>query len=899
MSLRHLSKLKSARMLLISLVSSVLIFGSGLSAAAAQTTNAVCPTLIQDALNAAESNCPSMQRNSACYGNNRVEREFSQPQPSGFFTEPSDRSAIDILSRLQTTPLIIESGEWGIAVMALQANLPGTLPGQNALFMLVGDTTMESAVAPENIAPAAENSISATTNSSASIRFAPNPQSSIIEQISAGTRVLIDAITPDNAWVRITSDPDDDSTLYTGWVEVSAFDDMDTAALTVIAPEARTEMQAFYLRTRIGGLECSQAPDALIVQSPQQLQVQFSVNGAEIRIGSTVVLREVEVVGTLIDSLDDEYEFNREEVASILEVITLDGQAIINPDTPEEKVIPAGSNSVMCLSRPSDLGVEGDEDDRQLVDGCGWSDAATVPPEVLEQFYALEGFTLNYPIDIPGYEAPDDTGDPTPSDTVVTGGGGFPFATNTPTNTSAPAFPTNTPVASPPTNTPTNTSEFPTNTPVDTATPTDTATITDTPTDTMTNTPTDTPTDTPTNTPSDTPTDTATSLPTDTATLTPTPTPTPSCPIVPFIIPNGDTGAFVNAINAANDEFCYPGQNTIWLAESGSYTFNGAASNGGLNGDSALPVITSSIVIWGSGAIITHSMDFTPGWRTFAVTSGGNLQLDGVTITGSGQSNGEGGAIYNGGTTTITFSTLTTNGSMGVSFGGAIKNTGQLTLNNVRLTSNSAGAAGGGLVNYGVANIYDSTFDNNGTGDSSAGAGIYNASDASIIVHNSTFSTNNSAGAGGAIYNEGSARLSFVTLYNNTASNGGTLAGPGNFAIKNSLIVVGSVAACSASSISSAGGNYIDNIGDTSCAGFSFAEMTLEGLGNPYGGFTPYHALIPGDMIIDGAADCLNVDGGVVDRDQRGFIRPIEGNAEPPVQCDSGSFEYADPFGEN
>ena len=68
----------------------------------------------------------------------------------GFFNEPSDVTDISMIETIRTAPFNLEGEQWGVAVMVLQANLPQTLPGQNVTFILMGDTELENAVAPED-----------------------------------------------------------------------------------------------------------------------------------------------------------------------------------------------------------------------------------------------------------------------------------------------------------------------------------------------------------------------------------------------------------------------------------------------------------------------------------------------------------------------------------------------------------------------------------------------------------------------------------------------------------------------------------------------------------------------------------------------------------------------------
>src|SRR5690606_5248983 len=115
-----------------------------------QVTDATCPVLVQQALEDVGNNCDSLERNNACYGYNQVEAAFFDEQPEAFFSTPSDRAALSILQTIQTAPLSTEESLWGIATLNVQANVPGSLPGQAVVFMLLGDVEIENAVTPED-----------------------------------------------------------------------------------------------------------------------------------------------------------------------------------------------------------------------------------------------------------------------------------------------------------------------------------------------------------------------------------------------------------------------------------------------------------------------------------------------------------------------------------------------------------------------------------------------------------------------------------------------------------------------------------------------------------------------------------------------------------------------------
>ena len=102
-----------------------------------------CEEIIQRAIGLAEDVCSGLDSNQACYGNQNVFADFV-PDYTGRFEVVGDLVALDKLTKIVASPLQYEEQLWGIAFLKLQANLPGTLPGQNVTFLVFGDTVLES-----------------------------------------------------------------------------------------------------------------------------------------------------------------------------------------------------------------------------------------------------------------------------------------------------------------------------------------------------------------------------------------------------------------------------------------------------------------------------------------------------------------------------------------------------------------------------------------------------------------------------------------------------------------------------------------------------------------------------------------------------------------------------------
>jgi hypothetical protein len=179
-----------------------------------------------------------------------------------------------------------------------------------------------------------------------------------------------------------------------------------------------------------------------------------------------------------------------------------------------------------------------------------------------------------------------------------------------------------------------------------------------------------------------------------------------------------DVASLIADITTSNSN----GENdTIELT--GTYTLT--AVNNGSNG---LPVILSdtghTLVIHGNGATLQRSTaGGTPDFRLFEIDAGADVTIDGLTVmNGHVVALSFGGGIFNGGTLTVSNTTLSGNSASGSfpfsGFGGGIFNRlGTLTVTNSTLSDNSAtvgGGNGGGISNnLGTVTVTNSTLSGN------------------------------------------------------------------------------------------------------------------------------------------------------------------------------------------
>lgn len=252
---------------------------------------------------------------------------------------------------------------------------------------------------------------------------------------------------------------------------------------------------------------------------------------------------------------------------------------------------------------------------------------------------------------------------------------------------------------------------------------------------------------------------------------------------------DGTTCTLVDAIRSANANMALGGCDT----GSGADTLNLltdvtlTTAYGYLYfGDTGLPLVTSNITIEGNGNTIERD-GAAPDFRILAVSTGGNLTLNNVTISG-GKTPNSGGAIFNRGTVAVTNSTVSNNMA---SNGGGIRGRygAALSITNSTISNNTAGSNGGGLY---LSEVSEAIITNSRiTGNTgNAGGGIKTASNSGdLTITDSLLSDNFANDRGGAVYAQASLSISNSTISDNDAnSDGGGVFGRDVFEISYSTI---------------------------------------------------------------------------------------------------------------
>jgi len=396
---------------------------------------------------------------------------------------------------------------------------------------------------------------------------------------------------------------------------------------------------------------------------------------------------------------------------------------------------------------------------------------------------------------------------------------------------------------------------------------------------------------------------------------------TPAAKANTFVVGPGDVSGLISARHSANDETGSPGPDEIVLATDSTYSLTVQSEN-----SNGLPAITSPISIFGHGSTVERRYaDGTSYFRIIHVAASGDLTLDNVTIRngsllGSSPWPKEGGCVFVEGTLTLRNRTMVTDCETPGSGGGIGTESATTRILDSSVTNNSAGFAGGGVWEHngnleivrstvagnrspvglggGVvilrsyAEIRDSLVAGNSVYEGSGG--IHIEDQAIVMVINSTVSGNSVdedspfGTAGGIQINSG-----VVSILNSTITNNSAAVGSGvwfyarsepTVTIENSIVANGSGGDCfNAGPGSALGGNNRDS--DGSCPD-STPITGLDPALADNGGPTLTHALLPGSSAIDAAVDCPPPTA-----DQRGIVRPQDGDGDSIPICDIGAFE--------
>jgi len=318
-------------------------------ARAAQTTETPVPLtcsqllpLITDKV----KSCATIDRNQVCFGNSSITAELQDASVP--FAKPGDTAPIKAVKSLKTGPLNLDRGEWGLAVLKAQANLPGTTAGQAVTFILYGETSLTD---PGSLAGGDQSSAAAcpaVTTRSTYLRSQPGPNAPTIVLLQSNAQVNLRGRQSDGRWFVAESGGN------TGWLYIDNLKaSCDMRALPVVDPSqpfVNPNLSAFYFSTGVSAQSTCKdlPPDGMMIQSPGGTKVSFRANGADITIGSTIILRNVPSAA--------------DPNVRVLKLWVAEGQAVIRPNLPAPGApvtVNAGQEVELPLGGPNGQDITG------------------------------------------------------------------------------------------------------------------------------------------------------------------------------------------------------------------------------------------------------------------------------------------------------------------------------------------------------------------------------------------------------------------------------------------------------------------------------------------------------------------------------------------------------------
>ncbi len=396
------------------------------------------------------------------------------------------------------------------------------------------------------------------------------------------------------------------------------------------------------------------------------------------------------------------------------------------------------------------------------------------------------------------------------------------------------------------------------------------------------------------------------------------------------------------AYNAAQGSFGFGGAiynehadllvSQSWLMDNsgnGGWSYGGAiyALGGNVRVDQSA-VVHNNSAGYGGGIYLSN------GWLhvyksaikdNYAVTAGGGIMISTAAaltliesiVTGNmadiNLGDGGGGLYLGGNAAEITDSEIRDNSA--TVGGGLYHGQGETVITGSTISDNYAVPDGGGIYHwFGTLTLIQSTVSDNRA---MRGAGIFNqdygGSSTRLVLINSTVSTNVATIDGGGIYNDkGNIYLYNATVAANQAdgdkdgrgAGGGLYNQTGGVRLQNSLL---------ANNVrpDSGSGTPDDCFGDVYSEGYNLMEsvsgcnITGDPTGNiigqdpqlgplqDNGGQTWTHAIPLGSPAVEAAHPngCRDAQGQLLEKEQRGFSRHLDGDGDKEERCDIGAYE--------
>ena len=371
---------------------------------------------------------------------------------------------------------------------------------------------------------------------------------------------------------------------------------------------------------------------------------------------------------------------------------------------------------------------------------------------------------------------------------------------------------------------------------------------------------------------------------------------------------NSDGGAIINHSSLTIDN-CKIMNNT---ASGGG---GNARGGGAIFNNIARLKIRSSLIVnnsttGGTGGGILNNLGTVEivnsliGTNTAASEAGGYDNSGGTTsITSSRIENNvapRSAGIRNGGILSLISSSVKQN--VAAQLYGGIYNNVQLNIIDSTISGNQTGGTGGGIFNLGTLSLLNSTVSGNtaATGGGINNNGGINNDRGNLSVLNSTISGNRATSFGGGLYTiGGKVDLTNATIaFNSAATNGGGIFNPGtdttpltvrNTIISNNTTGPSATPSEAAGALTSLGYNLIGNTNGATIGGDTTGNLLnvparLDPVLRENGGATKTHALRGGSPAVDAGSALTGLN-----KDQRGFVRPIDFPSIPNASGGNGS----------
>jgi hypothetical protein len=290
---------RASALFLVLLLVALAFWSPGITAAqvAAQVTStpgaSTCAQLLPALQKNLSTGCSTLDRDQVCYGNAPLSIDYQASTTQSSFAQPGDITPLNIIRSITAGPLNLERSEWGLAVLKVQANLPGTTAGQLVTFVIYGDTNLTNTTPPLSDSATAqpETACGGTITRSTYLRGGPTTSGAQVQLLQTNTTVNVIGRLANRSWVLVETQG------VVGWVTASSVKlDCVMESITTIAPDQGATLpgfSTFYFSTGTGAQsECKDIPSGgLLVQSPTGKKVSFKANGADISVASSVVLR--------------------------------------------------------------------------------------------------------------------------------------------------------------------------------------------------------------------------------------------------------------------------------------------------------------------------------------------------------------------------------------------------------------------------------------------------------------------------------------------------------------------------------------------------------------------------------------------------------------------------------